>query len=113
MKLYRTGNGNYVEHGGSYYQVPESRWDALVAHENLPAYLGTVVKGSKPAADFSSARIEAPIGSQEVWAAGVTYYRSRSARMRIAERIGNSAVPVKIATGKLDFNELRRGYSLN
>ena len=39
--------------------------------------------------------------------------RSRSARMRIAERIGSSKAPVKIADGKLSFNELRRGYSLN
>ncbi len=39
--------------------------------------------------------------------------RSRSARMRIAERIGSSAAPVKIANGKLSFNEFRRGYSLN
>lgn len=30
----------------------------------------------------------APIGSQEVWAAGVTYYRSRSARMEEAETAG-------------------------
>ena len=39
--------------------------------------------------------------------------RSRSARMRIAERIGSSKAPVKISEGKLSFNELRRGYSLN
>ena len=39
--------------------------------------------------------------------------RSRSARMRIAERIGNSGAPVKIASEKIGFNELRRGYSLN
>jgi 2-dehydro-3-deoxy-D-arabinonate dehydratase len=35
-----------------------------------------------------AARIEAPIGSQEVWAAGVTYYRSRSARMAEAKNAG-------------------------
>ena len=39
--------------------------------------------------------------------------RSRSARMRIAERIGSSQAPAKITEGKLSFNELRRGYSLN
>src|SRR5439155_3483954 len=30
----------------------------------------------------------APIGTQEVWAAGVTYYRSRSARMEEAKSAG-------------------------
>jgi 16S rRNA (cytosine1402-N4)-methyltransferase len=39
--------------------------------------------------------------------------RSRSARMRIAERIGSSEAPIKITEEKIGFNELRRGYSLN
>ena len=39
--------------------------------------------------------------------------RSRSARMRIAERIGSGSTPVKVANAKYSFNELRRGYSLN
>ena len=30
----------------------------------------------------------APIGNQEVWAAGVTYYRSRSARMEESKSAG-------------------------
>ena len=30
----------------------------------------------------------APLGSQEVWAAGVTYYRSRTARMEESEEAG-------------------------
>jgi 2-dehydro-3-deoxy-D-arabinonate dehydratase len=32
--------------------------------------------------------IEAPIGNQEVWAAGVTYYRSRDARMQESKSSG-------------------------
>ena len=39
--------------------------------------------------------------------------RSRSARMRIAERIGASGMPVKAKNAKFTFNEMRRGYSLN
>ncbi len=39
--------------------------------------------------------------------------RSRSARMRVAERIGSSEVPVKAVSTKLSFKELRRGFSLN
>ena len=88
MKLYRTSNGNYVEDGGSCYRAPESSWDSLVAHEDLQGYLRSLIGGGKPAADFASARLEAPIGSQEVWAAGVTYYRSRSARMAEAKDAG-------------------------
>jgi 2-dehydro-3-deoxy-D-arabinonate dehydratase len=88
VKLYRTSNGNFVEEGGNFYSVAESNWDALIAHADLSAYLGSVVGGGKPVADFTAARILAPISSQEVWAAGVTYYRSRSARMAEAKDAG-------------------------
>jgi 2-dehydro-3-deoxy-D-arabinonate dehydratase len=95
LKLYRTSNGNYVEEGGKYFRVPDahsgvqgSSWDALITHADLAAYLRSVIDGGNPAADFSAASLEAPIGSQEVWAAGVTYYRSRSARMAEAKDAG-------------------------
>ncbi len=88
MKLYRTTNGPYVEHEGSYYSVAQDAWDALIVHENLHAYLQSVVGNGDPAAEFSSAQILAPIVSQEVWGAGVTYYRSRSARMAEAKDAG-------------------------
>ena len=73
MKLYRTANGPFVEQEGKYYRVPESSWDALIAHDDLGGYLLSLANSGNPAADFSASPIEAPIGSQEVWAAGVTY----------------------------------------
>ncbi|HUV68515.1 MAG TPA: fumarylacetoacetate hydrolase family protein [Terracidiphilus sp.] len=88
MKLYRTGNGNFVEEGGSYYRIPELSWDAIVNHEDVHAYLHAIVKMGGAAQDFSSAQLLAPIGDQEVWAAGVTYYRSRSARMEESKSAG-------------------------
>jgi 2-dehydro-3-deoxy-D-arabinonate dehydratase len=88
VRLYRTSNGQYVEDGGSYYRVPEPSWDALVTHGDLQGYLLSIAGKSEPAEDFSQAKIAAPIGSQEVWAAGVTYYRSRSARMEEAKTAG-------------------------
>jgi 2-dehydro-3-deoxy-D-arabinonate dehydratase len=91
MKLYRTGNGHYVEDNGNYYRVPERSWDALIAHEDLHGYLASVADSGHLAYDFFSAPLEAPIGSQEVWAAGVTYYRSRSARMAESKDAGGGS----------------------
>jgi 2-dehydro-3-deoxy-D-arabinonate dehydratase len=88
LKLYKTSNGNYVEESGKYFRVPESNWDALLAHEDLHSYLSSVTSGGGPTWDLSATVIEAPIGSQEVWAAGVTYYRSRSARMAESKDAG-------------------------
>jgi 2-dehydro-3-deoxy-D-arabinonate dehydratase len=88
VKLYRTSNGPYLEEAGSYYRVPLPSWDALVTHDDLHGYLLSIVNSGEPAEDFTSAKIEAPIGCQEVWAAGVTYYRSRSARMEESKTAG-------------------------
>jgi 2-dehydro-3-deoxy-D-arabinonate dehydratase len=88
VKLYRTSSGPYLEQDGSYYRVPLSSWDALVTHDDLHGYLLSIVNKGEFAKDFPSAKIEAPIGSQEVWAAGVTYYRSRSARMDESKTAG-------------------------
>ena len=91
MKLYKTSSGNFVEEGGRHFRVPEPNWDALIAHEDLRAYLSSIVVRGEHAKDFSAAQIEAPIGSQEVWAAGVTYYRSRSARMAASKDSGGGS----------------------
>ena len=88
MKLYKTSSGNFVEDGGKHFRVPESNFDVLVADEDLASYLRSVVEAGKPSTDFSSAQILAPIGNQEVWAAGVTYFRSRSARMAESKDAG-------------------------
>jgi 2-dehydro-3-deoxy-D-arabinonate dehydratase len=88
VKLYRTRNGNFVEHEDTYYLVPESSWDELITHDDLHEYLLSIVNSGRHSGEFDSSRIEAPIGSQEVWAAGVTYYRSRDARMAEAKDAG-------------------------
>jgi 2-dehydro-3-deoxy-D-arabinonate dehydratase len=88
VKLHCTANGIYVEHEGKYFPVPEANLDALVTRENLYAYLQSVADEGKAASDFGSAQVLAPIGTQEVWAAGVTYYRSRSARMEESKSAG-------------------------
>jgi 2-dehydro-3-deoxy-D-arabinonate dehydratase len=88
MKLYRTGHGNFMEHEGGSYRVPEQSWDALIAHQDLHAYLLSLAALPHRVADFSGAHTLAPIGSQEVWAAGVTYYRSRNARMTESKDAG-------------------------
>jgi 2-dehydro-3-deoxy-D-arabinonate dehydratase len=88
MKLYRTVDGNFIKYQGTTHRVPEHRWDALIAHQDLYGYLVSVATGSHATADIAGMRLLAPIGSQEVWAAGVTYFRSRDARMAEAKDAG-------------------------
>lgn len=84
MKLYRTSTGCVVEKDLVYYSLPDS-WDQLVTREDLAEYLNASAKAKLSG---NSLALLAPIGSQEVWAAGVTYLRSRAARMEEAKSSG-------------------------
>src|SRR6202046_5202313 len=92
MKLYRTASGYIVEQQDRFYAGTDTSWDQLVLREDLEAYLTKTLEQQKPLDGGSFAGIEKlllpPIGSQEVWASGVTYYRSRNARMEEAKIAG-------------------------
>jgi 2-dehydro-3-deoxy-D-arabinonate dehydratase len=87
MKLYRTKAGAFVEDGGRFYPVPSPDWDELICSADLAARVRGAA-GGDPVDAFEPASILAPIVSQEVWAAGVTYYRSRNARMEESKTAG-------------------------
>jgi 2-dehydro-3-deoxy-D-arabinonate dehydratase len=88
MKLYRSANGFYAERQRSFYSIEAPSWDALIVRENLPQHLNELISNTTAISPPSAGQMLAPIGSQEVWAAGVTYYRSRSARMQESESAG-------------------------
>jgi 2-dehydro-3-deoxy-D-arabinonate dehydratase len=88
MKLYRTPAGAITEHDGLLYSIDAPSWDALITRDDLAAHLRQLVAGLAPAAPGALQHLLAPIGSQEVWAAGVTYHRSRTARMEEARAAG-------------------------
>ena len=89
MRLYRTKKGIIAEENGRAGVLKDRDWDALFNRKGLGAYLTASLKKSKPVPwKPDSAPLLAPIGSQEVWAAGVTYYRSRDARMEESKAAG-------------------------
>lgn len=88
MKLYKTLQGAVVEREEKFYLLPDADWDALFNREGLFRYLHESVGTLAPLAEFSTADARAPIGTQEVWAAGVTYFRSRTARMEESKDAG-------------------------
>jgi 2-dehydro-3-deoxy-D-arabinonate dehydratase len=81
--LYRTRETLFVHHEDHAFPLKETSLDALIAHRDLLAHLKAEVLTTQPADHLLHAPPLAPIGNQEVWASGVTYYSSR--RARIAE----------------------------
>ena len=90
MRLFRTKTGCVVEQGWQYFRV-EADWDELLAQEDLAGILRGLIAGRTPVPGFHQAELLAPIGTQEVWAAGVTYYRSRGARMEESKDAGGGS----------------------
>jgi 2-dehydro-3-deoxy-D-arabinonate dehydratase len=86
MKLFQTLGGILVENQNKFHKLPASSWDSLVTREDLANYLANAIRSAEPVPEPKT--LLAPVGSQEVWAAGVTYYRSRNARMEESKSAG-------------------------
>ncbi len=91
MKLYKTTKGIILHHKEEYYLLPETDWNKIVNRQHLYQVLADAISHwpvLPQAETYIRSALLAPIGNQEVWASGVTYYRSRVARMQEAEEAG-------------------------
>src|SRR6266550_7955569 len=89
IKVYRVDSGCLIEQGNIFYQTADSSWDDLTTREDLYQHLTeSIVQLKTLPGGLGNSKIRPPIGRQEVWAAGVTYYRSRDARMEEAKSAG-------------------------
>jgi 2-dehydro-3-deoxy-D-arabinonate dehydratase len=83
MKLHHAAQGILLERDGRFMSLADD-WDTLINHKDLAAHLRNATVESRTA----GSRLLPPLGTQEVWAAGVTYLRSRTARIEEAEQGG-------------------------
>ncbi|AFK02936.1 fumarylacetoacetate (FAA) hydrolase [Emticicia oligotrophica DSM 17448] len=91
MKIYKTLQGFVIEHEGYYYISRHTDWDTFINREDLFFELQREIQLLPAAAEYKSLidnGLLAPIQSQEVWASGVTYLRSRNARMEESKGAG-------------------------
>src|SRR6185437_10085959 len=97
MKLFNTKGGVLLEHNENIFVINEP-WDSLINHDVVEAYLLSATKAAEQVnPDEHSKWLDAgsmlpPIGQQEVWAAGVTYLKSRDARMEESHDSGASTL---------------------
>jgi 2-dehydro-3-deoxy-D-arabinonate dehydratase len=94
MKLFKTLKGIILQNEDDNYLLNDD-WDELVNRDDLFQYLSQRTKNEKTIDEDAGESlienfIQAPIGRQEVWAAGVTYLRSRDARMDESKDAGGA-----------------------
>ena len=88
MRLYKTKNGIVIEKDVSYYLIKDEEWDSFVNDDSLFDKMLKVVQQAKPVNKDFLQEIEAPINSQEVWASGVTYLKSKVGRQEESKNAG-------------------------
>ena len=83
MKLYKVKNGIILEDGTALYYLENGNWDEFVNDDNLFRKMQQITSSKDSVENGQSiiySSLQAPIQSQELWASGVTYYRSKVGR---------------------------------
>ncbi|MDB5209938.1 MAG: 2-hydroxyhepta-2,4-diene,7-dioate isomerase [Sediminibacterium sp.] len=97
MRLYKTISGIIIEKDDTLYLLKESNWDAFINDDDLFGKMErltkTLTSTGKP---FPVNEIKAPLGSQELWACGVTYLRSKVGRQEESKASGGSDFYAKV-----------------
>lgn len=99
MKLYKTTQGIILESGDSCFRLEGFEWDSLINRDDLFYFLKTQITKLDAVGNsewLNTQKILAPIENQEVWASGVTYLRSRNARMEESKEAGGDTFYDKV-----------------
>jgi 2-dehydro-3-deoxy-D-arabinonate dehydratase len=98
MQVFRTVSGVLAEHEGVIVALG-IEWDDIFVNADPIALVQQRFDDGivhARAASVPEQSLVAPIGRQEVWAAGVTYYRSRDARMEEASAAGGGDLYARV-----------------
>lgn len=92
MKIYKTKEGAIIWHNGIFYLKTVENWDAFLNRKHLFNALFEDIKESNVLEGYTLPSVlEPPMGNQEIWASGVTYMRSREARMEESKKAGGAS----------------------
>jgi 2-dehydro-3-deoxy-D-arabinonate dehydratase len=93
MRVYKVKRGVVIEKDKALFLIENQNWDSFINDDNLFEKINNVLKASKPSSESRDTLLKdlmAPVGSQEVWASGVTYLRSKVGRQEESKNAGGS-----------------------
>ncbi|MFK7811058.1 MAG: fumarylacetoacetate hydrolase family protein [Maribacter sp.] len=88
MKVYKIKAGAVIEYDNQFFTLDVDDWDTFLNRTNLHAALLNDLVGLAVVDDVVLNALEIPMGTQEIWASGVTYMRSKEARMEESKDSG-------------------------
>lgn len=99
MKLYKVKAGLLIEDTHQFFLLKNEDWDTFLNDDDLFAKAQARLSNSTPLASprpYLDEQLLPPIGKQEVWASGVTYYNSKLARQEESEKAGGGNFYAKV-----------------
>jgi 2-dehydro-3-deoxy-D-arabinonate dehydratase len=91
MKIYKLKSGILVESAEKHYLFDKYVWDHFINDDQLYQKIKSLVQQKEPVENgltLLQNGLQAPIGNQEIWASGVTYFNSKLARQEESEAAG-------------------------
>lgn len=87
MKVYNTSNGVILEEDNQLYRADES-WDEFINDDDVVRKAQKIIASGNPIGTGTPDNILAPVVSQELWACGVTYLKSKVGRQEESKNSG-------------------------
>lgn len=92
MKIYKTATGAIIQKEDTFFTEEVQDWNTFLNRKNLHRSLLSDIEKMKPFdGDGLPDTMPPPMGNQEIWASGVTYMRSREARMEESKKAGGGS----------------------
>ncbi|HKK76246.1 MAG TPA: fumarylacetoacetate hydrolase family protein [Saprospiraceae bacterium] len=99
MKLYRVRQGILMEQKDQFFLLENEDWDTFINDDDLfakaQARLAKLPPIRRPES-YLPTHLLPPIGTQEVWASGVTYFNSKLARQEESKEAGGGDFYAKV-----------------
>jgi 2-dehydro-3-deoxy-D-arabinonate dehydratase len=96
MKIYKTKEGIVIEKDNKFFSLKNENWDEFINDDDLFQKAQRITSTQSPNEDKAINGVLAPIGSQEVWACGVTYLRSKIGRQEESKDAGGGDFYAKV-----------------
>src|SRR3954462_6323861 len=96
MKIYRTKAGVVIESEAKFFLLENKNWDEFINDDQLLQKAQKLIATTPIGGSELINEVVAPINSQEVWACGVTYLRSKIGRQEESKDAGGGDFYAKV-----------------
>jgi 2-dehydro-3-deoxy-D-arabinonate dehydratase len=103
MKLYKILQGIVIEKNAEFFLLKDEDWDLFINDDNIFDKITEILTSSKAikrGKKIINGQLLTPIGTQELWACGVTYLRSKIGRQEESKNAGGGDFYAKVYEAK-------------